>query len=179
LRVVREFSGTYLDIGERAWPEIVEVEAFLARTICGASRPGLTERTKSSCSVAGHAYVYFIYGMYHCMNGVTERGRSCVRRVAARHRAGERMSWAGPAAPACSCRAMHIDRRLNAHDLLSDDFFIATPPRGEPVVIVKRPRVGVDYARHWGEAAFAILHQGQPVCVAAMTKGALKSDASS
>jgi DNA-3-methyladenine glycosylase len=46
---------------------------------------------------------------------------------------------------------MHIDRRLNGHDLLSDDLFIATPSEAESFRIVKRPRIGVDYARHWAK----------------------------
>jgi DNA-3-methyladenine glycosylase len=51
--------------------------------------------------------------------------------------------------PGLLCRALHIDRRLNAHDLLSDDFFIAEPDVAEKIFIVKRPRIGVDYAKHW------------------------------
>jgi len=44
---------------------------------------------------------------------------------------------------------LDIDRRLNGHDLLSGDFFIAAPENVEPFRIVKRPRIGVDYAGHW------------------------------
>jgi DNA-3-methyladenine glycosylase len=51
--------------------------------------------------------------------------------------------------PGLLCRAMNIDRQLNAQDLLSDDFFIAAPEETEPFAIVKRPRIGVDYAKHW------------------------------
>jgi DNA-3-methyladenine glycosylase len=51
--------------------------------------------------------------------------------------------------PGLLCRAMHIDRRLNGHDLLSDDFFIAQPEAVDWILIAKRPRIGVDYARHW------------------------------
>jgi DNA-3-methyladenine glycosylase len=51
--------------------------------------------------------------------------------------------------PGLLCRAMEINRRLNAHDLLSDDFFIAEPETTENFTIVKRPRIGVDYAKHW------------------------------
>ncbi|HZI32450.1 MAG TPA: DNA-3-methyladenine glycosylase, partial [Candidatus Binatia bacterium] len=42
-----------------------------------------------------------------------------------------------------------IDRRLNGHDLLSDNFFIAEPDASEQFSIIKRPRIGVDYAKHW------------------------------
>jgi DNA-3-methyladenine glycosylase len=51
--------------------------------------------------------------------------------------------------PGLLCRALHIDRRLNGHDLLSDNFFIAQPEAADQFSIVKRPRIGVDYARHW------------------------------
>jgi DNA-3-methyladenine glycosylase len=44
---------------------------------------------------------------------------------------------------------MEIDRHLNGHDLLSDDFFIADPGDASRITVVKRPRIGVDYARHW------------------------------
>ena len=46
---------------------------------------------------------------------------------------------------------MHIDKRLNGHDLLSDDFFIAAPPRAQSLEIVTRPRVGVEYAGRWAK----------------------------
>jgi DNA-3-methyladenine glycosylase len=32
---------------------------------------------------------------------------------------------------------------------VSDDFYIATPPTSERIDIVRRPRVGVDYAGAW------------------------------
>ncbi len=46
---------------------------------------------------------------------------------------------------------MHIDKRLNAHDLLSDELYIADSPKEVPFVIIKRPRIGVDYAKHWAK----------------------------
>jgi DNA-3-methyladenine glycosylase len=53
--------------------------------------------------------------------------------------------------PGLLCRAMKIDKRLNVHDLLSDNFFIAEPDKAESFSIVKRPRIGVDYAKHWAK----------------------------
>ena len=49
------------------------------------------------------------------------------------------------------CRALGIDRRLNGHDLISDDLFIARPPRAKPFEIVASPRIGVHYAGDWAE----------------------------
>jgi DNA-3-methyladenine glycosylase len=57
---------------------------------------------------------------------------------------------------------MHIDKRLNSHDLFSDDFYIATPPKVETFVIVKRPRVGVDYAKHWATRHLRFYIKGNP-----------------
>jgi DNA-3-methyladenine glycosylase len=53
--------------------------------------------------------------------------------------------------PGLLCRAMQIDKRLNGHDLLSDDFFIAAPAAAEKFSTVKGPRIGVEYAKHWAK----------------------------
>jgi DNA-3-methyladenine glycosylase len=53
--------------------------------------------------------------------------------------------------PGLLCDALRIDKRLNAHDLLSDDFYIAMQSKPDLFAIVKRPRIGVDYARHWAK----------------------------
>ena len=148
IAVARELLGKYLVHGERVG-RIVEVEAYLGpHDLAAHSAKGLTERTKVMFGPPGHAYVYFIYGMYHCMNVVTEReghaSAVLLRAIEPVRNVGGRTRG-----PGLLCRALHIDRRLNAHDLLSDDFYIAAPPKAEPFPIVKRTRVGVDYARHW------------------------------
>jgi DNA-3-methyladenine glycosylase len=152
--VARDLLGKYLvhksnDL-ERIG-RIVEVEAYLGpHDLAAHSSRGMTERTKVMFGPPGHAYVYFIYGMYYCMNVVTEpaghasavllRAVEPVQNVEGRTQG-----------PGLLCRALGIDKRLNSHDLLSDDFYIASPQLAEPFTIVKRARIGVDYARHWAQ----------------------------
>ena len=109
----------------------------------------------------GHAYVYLIYGMYYCMNVVTEREGHA---SAVLLRAVEPVSnlKGRTQGPGLVCQAMHIDKRLNAHDLLSDDFYIASVPETEPIVIVKRPRIGVAYAAHWARRRLRFYIAGNP-----------------
>lgn len=69
--IVREYDGKRL-IGK-----IVETEAYKAMGDKAAhmNNNKITERTKISFEVGGHAYIYLIYGMYFCFNVVTcEKG---------------------------------------------------------------------------------------------------------
>lgn len=154
IMVARELLGKYLfhvSRGVERISRIVEVEAYLGpHDLAAHSSKGNTKRTKVMFGPPGHAYVYMIYGMYCCMNVVTEpeghasavllRAVEPVKNVDGRTRG-----------PGLLCKAMHVDLRLNGHDLLSDDFYIAAIPTMERLAIVKRPRVGVAYAGHWAK----------------------------
>ena len=152
--VAHELLGTYLvhvSGGVERIGRIVEVEAYLGpHDLAAHSAKGLTERTKVMFGPPGHAYVYLIYGMYYCMNVVTEREGHASAVLLRAIEPVENVEGR-TCGPGLLCRAMHIDKRLNARDLLSDDFYIAAPLEAEPMVIVKRPRVGVDYAGRWAK----------------------------
>lgn len=62
------------------------------------------------------------------------------------------------------CTAMHIGKYLNGHDLVSDDLYIAAPDQAEDFTIVKRPRIGVDYAGRWAKRLLRFSIKGHP-CV--------------
>lgn len=127
---------------------IVEVEAYLGPHDRAAhSSKGLTPRTRVMFGPPGHAYVYLIYGMHHCLNVVTEpEGHGAAVLI----RALEPVSHlAGKASgPGLLCRALGVDPRLDGADLLGASLFIADAGP-QAFSIVKRPRIGVDYAGAW------------------------------
>jgi DNA-3-methyladenine glycosylase len=155
ISVARDLLGKHLvhvSNGVKRIGKIVEVEAYLGpHDLAAHSARGMTERNKVMFGPSGHAYVYFIYGMYYCMNVVTEpeghasavllRAIEPVKNIEHRTQG-----------PGLLCRAMKIDKSLNGHDLLSDELFICDERErsvARPPAIVKRPRVGVDYAGRW------------------------------
>jgi DNA-3-methyladenine glycosylase len=152
--VAKELLGKFIvrkSRGIERVGKIVETEAYLGpHDLAAHSARGLTERTKIMFGPPGHAYVYFIYGMYFCMNVVTER-EGHASAVLLRAVEPMRNIEGRTCGPGLLCRAMKIDRKLNGHDLLSDDFFIAETEKSVSFSIVKRPRIGVDYAKHWAK----------------------------
>ena len=152
--VARELLGKFLvhlSSGVERVGKIVETEAYLGpHDLAAHSSRGLTERTKIMFGPPGHAYVYFIYGMYFCMNIVTER-EGHASAVLLRAIEPVKNVEGRTCGPGLLCRAMKIDKQLNGHDLLSDDFFIAALAKAEIFSTIKRPRVGVDYAKHWAK----------------------------
>ncbi|WP_447978038.1 DNA-3-methyladenine glycosylase [Candidatus Nitrospira bockiana] len=154
LEVARGLLGHYLirdtKEGTRVG-RIYEVEAYVGPDdkACHASK-GRTARTDVLFGPPGLAYVYLIYGMYHCLNVVTEREGfpAAVLIRAVEQRLSPPVLIDGPGR---LCRAFQIDRTLNRWDLtLGRALWIED--RGERVHdtdILAAPRIGVDYAGEW------------------------------
>jgi DNA-3-methyladenine glycosylase len=151
LAVARSLVGKYLvrESGEGTVAgKIIEVEAYVGADdrACHASK-GRTARTDVMFGPAGMSYVYLIYGMYHCLNVVTERvefpAAVLIRAVDVD---GELIDG-----PGRLCRALGIDRSLNRLDmtigkcLWFEDRGVDVPRGG----VGRFPRIGVDYAGEW------------------------------
>jgi DNA-3-methyladenine glycosylase len=72
IEVARDLLGKTL-VHQETGGMIVETEAYLGGDdLASHSARGITQRTRVIFGPPGHAYVYFIYGMYECLNLVAE-----------------------------------------------------------------------------------------------------------
>jgi len=153
VQVARSLIGKYLVRsidGRMLEGKIVEVEAYVGSQdkACHASK-GRTQRTDVLFGPAGVAYIYLIYGMYHCLNVVTEQEEfpSAVL-IRAIEIDGELING-----PGRLCRALQIDRSLNRINLTTGES-LWFEDRGVSVGrgdIGAHPRIGVDYAGEWAK----------------------------
>ena len=142
--VVRD-QGTGMIAGK-----IIEVEAYVGEKdkACHASK-GRTARTEVMFGPPGISYVYLIYGMYHCLNVVTERvDFPAAVLIRAMEVGGELIDG-----PGRLCRALAIDRSLNKVDMtLGSGLWFEDRGVQVPQVEIERyPRIGVDYAGEWAK----------------------------
>src|SRR5262245_9643338 len=137
---------------------IVEVEAYDGESdlACHASK-GRTRRTEVMFGEAGHAYVYFIYGMHCCLNVVTgpiDYPAAVLIRALEPIEAAIGMENVRPeralAGPGLLTRGLRIVLSLNGTDLCVPGPLVIGA--GDPVRdddVLRGPRIGVDYAGRW------------------------------
>ena len=128
---------------------IVEVEAYLGpHDLAAHTSKGLTARTRAMFGPPGHAYVYLIYGMHHCMNVVAGPEGSG---TAVLLRALEPVSElpCGTNGPGRLCKALGVTLEHYGQDLCGEELYLAEDGRAGDFEIVRTPRIGVDYAGEW------------------------------
>lgn len=157
-QVARELLGKILEF-EGAAGRIVETEAYLGEDDGAAhSARGVTPRTKIIFGPPGHAYVYFIYGMYDCLNIVCEPEgiAGCVLIRALEPVTGlDEMRSRRPAArrdedlangPGKLTRAMGIKITHNGVDVTEGPITIHKPERAEKFEVATSVRIGITKA---------------------------------
>ncbi|MFT0531261.1 DNA-3-methyladenine glycosylase [Castellaniella hirudinis] len=141
---------------------IVEVEAYLGPTDLAAhTARGRTARTRAMFGPPGHAYVYLIYGMHHCMNVVTgpEGSGTAVLLRALAPVGGVQAATNGPGR---LCRALDINLDHYGIDLCGETLWLARDDAPAPGRIATSPRIGVDYAGEWADKLLRFYIDGHP-----------------
>jgi DNA-3-methyladenine glycosylase len=148
---------------------IVETEAYLGIPDRAAHTFGgrRSARNQSMWRAGGVAYVYFVYGMHHCVNvvaGGLDEPVAVLLRALAPDEGLETMRLRRPAArrqrdlcsgPAKLCAALGIDRSLDGADLIAGTDLFLQRCRSRTMSdnrIATGPRVGIDYAGEWRDA---------------------------
>ena len=172
VQVARALLGQHLvrtlPDGKALVCRITETEAYVGRLdkACHAYGYRRTARTETLFAKPGTVYIYLIYGMYHCLNFVTEpegepsavliRSAQPVKNadIIAENRFGckyedmtayqHRNFLDGPGK---LCRGLGLTRAQNGLDLLGDELFVCSAPSPAPEHIRAGKRIGIDYAQ--------------------------------
>jgi DNA-3-methyladenine glycosylase len=165
--------------GRRTAGIIVETEAYLGAIDKAAHTYGnrRTARNESMWGEAGHAYVYFVYGMHHCVNVVAGSAGDPVAvllralepveglQTMFERRAAARRPLDLCSGPAKLCQALGITRELDGADLQHDPSIGIERLRKRALAagrIGSGPRVGIDYAEEWRHEPLRFWMRGSP-----------------
>ncbi len=121
---------------------ITETEAYIGQDdpACHAAK-GRTKRTETMFNDAGFSYVYLIYGMYHCLNFVTESKNfpAAVLIRGVKLLDSNNICLDGPGK---LCKYMGITREHNGLDIvISNDFYIEDMNYNPNFITT--PRIGI------------------------------------
>jgi DNA-3-methyladenine glycosylase len=144
---------------------IVETEAYCGPEDQAAHSFGGRRTTRNDVMFGqkGHAYVYFIYGMYFCINvtagNVPGKPEAVLIRaiepvagmeIMTKRRGAKVASTANLAnGPGKLCIAMGITKKLNKVDITFPPLYIKNSATVLNENIVETTRVGIDYAGDW------------------------------
>lgn len=143
--VAPELLGTVLRVGGRD-AVITEVEAYTQDDPASHSAKGCTPRNAAMFGPGGRLYVYFVYGMHHCVNIVTGRdgeGQAVLIRAVTVDGIEPRLTIG----PGRVCRQLHIDRAFDGVPA------VVHRGSGPTSAVIVTPRIGitraVDWPRRW------------------------------
>ncbi len=170
LKVAKELLGKIIVLvedGVKMSCRIVEVEAYIGKIDKAAHSYNnkKTPRTEVMFGEPGKAYVYLIYGMYHCLNIVTEEeGEAAAVLIRAvepidglnemvKNRYNKTLDEIKKrelinltSGPGKLCKALGITKAFNGRDLCGDDFYIIEENPSTQLDIVTTKRINIDYA---------------------------------
>ena len=138
--------------GKRLWGRLVEVEAYLGPDDLAAHSSGgrRSPRNEVMYGPPGHAYVYFTYGMHHCLNFVTQPEGIPQAVLVRALEPGPGVGRCG--GPGLVCRALRVDRNLNGVALLPPALYVIDDQA--PVrKIFETPRIGIGEQGEWTDRA--------------------------
>jgi DNA-3-methyladenine glycosylase len=167
LKVAQDLLGCFLvrKVGSKIIRGIIiETEAYVGEDdLASHASKGRTPRTEIMYGEAGRTYIYMIYGMYHCLNIVTEKkdfpAAVLIRGLTnlCEWRANSR-EWTPIKntpklnGPGKLCKFLEIDRKLNNWDITKKDkLWIEPGIKIKKSQIHRDKRIGVDYAKHCKE----------------------------
>jgi DNA-3-methyladenine glycosylase len=145
--------------GQRTSGRIVETEAYPVGDPAGHAFGGKTQRNASLYLTRGHAYVYFVYGMYWCMNVSSERagiGAGVLIRALEPLEGIDLMKMRRGASslrdlargPGRLTRAMAIDKDYDGVDLCTDrSLWLGESDPEHRVVVAATTRIGLSRAQ--------------------------------
>jgi DNA-3-methyladenine glycosylase len=162
--------------------KIVETEAYMGITDKGAHSYGgrRTKRVEIMYGPPGRAYIYFIYGMYYCLNAVTQKEgipeAVLIRAlepleghdIMALNRFNKEYKDLTSTqitnltnGPGKLCMAMGIDKKLNG-SMFSGDTFYIEEGNNDKFDIIKTKRIGIDYAEEAKDFLLRFYIKGSP-----------------
>lgn len=179
VQVARELVGKYLVRILDQTPlvcRITETEAYIGRCdkACHAYHYRHTKRTETLFTDPGTAYIYFVYGIHHCLNFVTEpegepsavliRGGTVIHGIdtISQLRFGkkpealsnyQRKNFLN--GPGKLCKGLALTRQLNGINATNEPLFVCDTPADLDLAPEKQPiptkihvgkRIGIDYA---------------------------------
>ena len=168
--VAKELLGCYLVRelkGQRLVVRITETEAYVGPIdkACHAYGYKRTPRTETLFSRPGIAYIYLIYGMYHCLNFITEpEGEPCgvlirgavpvqSRDIIAENRFGRKELQLSAYqrkhflnGPGKLCKGLCLTKQENGLPLTRPPLYVCRGPQPASAKIQVGKRIGIDYA---------------------------------